>query len=119
MGRATSRPRPTRTTARRTDASAAERGAAALLVVAVLAVTFAMVLGTARVGDAVLRRHRAQLVADVAALAAVGREATAADRVARANGAMVRAVTVADGGTVVVTVELDGARATAAAAPGG
>jgi Flp pilus assembly protein TadG len=85
----------------------------------VLVVTFAMVLGTARVGDAVLRRHRAQLVADVAALAAVAGEATAADRIARSNGAVVRAVTVAEDGTVVVTVELDGARAVAAAAPGG
>lgn len=89
-----------------------------MLVVAVLVVTFAMVLGTARVGDAVLRRHRAQLVADVSALAAVGVDATVADRIARANGAVVRAVTVAEDGTVVVTVELDGARATAAAAPG-
>ena len=118
MRRATSPSRSTRTTARGTDAAHSERGAAALLVVAVLAVTSAMVLGTARVGDAVLRRHRAQLVADVAALAAAGREATAADRIARANGAMVRAVTVAEDGTVMVTVEFDGAQATAAAAPG-
>lgn len=118
MRRARSPSRSIRATAPGTDASPPERGAAALMVVAVLAVTLAMVLGTARVGDAVLRRHRAQLVADVSALAAVGVEATAADRIARANGAVVRAVTVAEDGTVVVTVELDGARATAAAAPG-
>lgn len=118
MGRARSPSRPTRTTARGTDAAVGERGAAALLMVAVLVVTFTMVLGVVRVGDAVLRRHRAQLVADVSALAAVGGEATAADRVARTNGAVVRGVTVADDGTVVVIIELDGVRALAAAAPG-
>lgn len=108
MGQTTRR-RPART----------ERGAAVLLVAAVMVVAVALALGTARVGDAMLRRHRAQAVADVAALAAAVADSTAAHRVARANGAVVVDTASAGDGTVRVTIELDAARAVAAAAPGG
>jgi hypothetical protein len=89
-----------------------------------LTLSLTVALAASRVGDAVQRRHRAQLVADVSALAGVASGAAGAQRVAAANDAAV--IGVADAAdaadaadrTVVVTVELDGVRAVAAAAPG-
>lgn len=84
---------------------------------ALLTLALTVALGATRVGDALQRRHRAQLVADVSALAGVASGAAAAQRVGAANGAVVLGIDGAAGRTVVVTIELDGARAVAAAAP--
>jgi uncharacterized membrane protein len=95
-----------------------ERSAAVLLVTAVMVVTTALAIGTAHVGDAMLRRHRSQAVADVAALAAAASGVAAADRVARVNGAVVVDASTSGDGTVRVTVELGAVQTVAAAAPG-
>jgi hypothetical protein len=83
-----------------------------------LTLSLTVALAASRVGDVVHRRHRAQLVADVSALAGVASGAAGAQRVAAANDAAVIGVADAADRTIVVTVELDGVRAVAAAAPG-
>lgn len=105
-------PRPRRRPTTRT-----ERGAAVLWAVATVALCAALMAGVTRVGVASVGHHRAQAVADVVALAAV-QGPSAADAVAEANAATLVAVEQVGGATVVVTVELHGARAVAAAAPG-
>jgi hypothetical protein len=88
-----------------------------LTVVAVLVIVGVTLVGLARIGDATLRRARADALADVSALAAVHGGRSAAERVAAAGEGSL--VGYRDGveGAVQVTVELAGARAGAAAAP--
>jgi len=73
-----------------------ERGATTIVVIGVVALGFALVLGAARLGTAVVARARADTAADAAALAAadmltLGRDpgvaATAARDTASSNGA--------------------------------
>jgi hypothetical protein len=93
------------------------RGAAAPTVVLVVLVAVLAVAGVARVGDASLRRARADAVADVTALAAVRGGRDAAVRVATASGAQLQSFRADADGTVTVRVERAGASAAAAAAP--
>jgi len=106
-----------------------ERGAAAIAVIGVVALGFALVLGAARLGTAVVARARADTAADAAALAAadmlaLGRDAAAAEAAARdtaaSNGArLVRCACAGRFPTVVVAVSVGSldasARATARA----
>ncbi len=94
-----------------------ERGTATPLVLAAIAVTCVLVTGVARVGGASVRTARAGAVADVVALAAVSGDEGRARQVAATSGAAVLEVVHSEGAVVEVLVELDGVRATAAAAP--
>ncbi|MGB6059517.1 MAG: hypothetical protein WBF71_14765 [Microthrixaceae bacterium] len=88
------------------------------LLAVVLLIAAALILGSARLGTAVVARARADSVADMVALAAVpgGREGACA--VAAANGAqLVRHVGRADG-SIMVEVRMGAVAAVAAAAPG-
>ena len=88
-----------------------------LTVVAVLAIVGVTLLGVARIGDATLRRARADALADVSALAAVQGGRGAAERVAAAGEGTVVEYRDEAEGAVELSVELAGARAAAAAAP--
>lgn len=86
-----------------------------MLVAALVVLVVVLTIGIARLGDAVLRRARAQAVADVVALAAATRGTDAASEVAARNRAVVVAVAGGSGAPVAVTVRLGGATARAAA----
>ncbi len=105
----TSRVTPTRT----------ERGAASLLMVAVVAVGLALCAAIGTSSPALVDRARAESVADLSALAGVSGGRDAAWTVARGSGAELVHVRGELGGTVVVEVSLGGQRATASAAPEG
>ncbi|UDY34338.1 hypothetical protein [Dermatobacter hominis] len=71
-----------------------------------------------RIGDAAVRRARADAIADMAALAAVTGGDEGAEAVTGAAGASIRAIRRV-GSTVGVRVAADGATAEAAARPAG
>lgn len=87
---------------------------------AVVAVAVVLVLALGRLATAVLDAAAAQSAADAAALAGATGGASAAARIAAANGATLVSFSVS-GEDVIVTVDVDGrrasARATAAIAP--
>ncbi len=93
-------------------------GSAALLTLGVVALTAALLTGTARLGSAALEHQRAQAAADLAALAGAAAGPGDAARVARRNGAAVVATADGDDGSFGITVRLGAAIASAAAAPG-
>jgi len=107
------RPGPIRAASTRT-----ERGAASPLLAAGVAVAVVCAVGVLRVGDAAARRARADAAADLSALAHVTGDLDAATAVARANGAVVTGHR-RTGAARVVTIDLDGVVATAAARPAG
>jgi secretion/DNA translocation related TadE-like protein len=96
----------------------AERGAVAILLVAVLVLGLALSLGAARLGSALIGRARADSAADASALAAadalaLGGSADAAVRAARTTAASneARLVSCECGGTsadVIVEVDVPG-----------
>lgn len=91
-----------------------ERGQAVpLLLVAVLLAALCLG-GLARLGGAAADRASAQAAADAAALAGAADGEVAAEQLAQANRAELVGY-VAEGDDVIVTVERDGARATARA----
>jgi uncharacterized membrane protein len=100
--------------ARRRDAT----GSASLLTLGVVALTAALLTGTARLGSAALEHQRAQAVADLAALAGAAAGPAGADRVTARNGASVVATAAGADGSFGVTVRVGAAVASAAAAPG-
>jgi hypothetical protein len=100
---------------RRRRGTPTERGQATLLVIAVATIVVVLIVAVARLGALVTVVEQAQVAADAAALAAVDGGPAAASRLARANGATVVAFR-QEGDEVVVTVDLDGRRATARAA---
>ena len=75
-------------------------------------------VGVLRVGEAAAQRARADAVADLSALAHVTGDLEGATAVARANGAVVTGHR-RTGAARVVTIDLDGVVATAAARPAG
>jgi hypothetical protein len=91
-----------------------EGQAAALAVIALTTLAVVMIMAIAQLGTTVLERSAAQTAADAAALAAVTGGRPAADAVARANGAVVVAVS-AGLHDVTVTVRLGDAVAIARA----
>lgn len=102
--------------------SLTDRGSFVVVVAMVVALVGAMSLGAARLGTAVVRRDRAQVAADAAALAGVEGGRARAGVLAAANGAaMVSFVRTggSDGWTVTVEVDREGvtARARASSRP--
>ena len=87
---------------RTTTHSSAERAAAVPVVMVVLVVCATTLVGVARIGDAAIRRARADAIADVSALAAVDRGEAAAGAVAAASAAEVSAFSRSGDGTVRV-----------------
>jgi secretion/DNA translocation related TadE-like protein len=72
--------------------SGRERGATTIVMIGVVALGFALIMGAARLGTAVVARARADTAADAAALAAadmlaLGRDAGAAEAAARDTAA--------------------------------
>jgi hypothetical protein len=92
-----------------------ERGSAAPLLLALLAVTVVVVAGVARVGGAAVHRARADATADVVALAAATADPAAAEDVARRGGARLIELRTRADGAVEVRVERSGVVARAAA----
>lgn len=82
-----------------------------------LVICVVTLIGLSRVGDAALRRERADALADVTALAAVQAGQDGASRVAAAAGARLGRVEQHADGTTLIELELQGVAARAAAAP--
>ncbi len=95
-----------------------DRGQATALLLAVVVLAVLCAVGVAQLGATVVRHERAQAAADAAALAGATHGRDAAERMSELNGARLRSFVVIDsgGGTVEVTVELDGSVAVARAA---
>lgn len=91
-----------------------DRGQATLLVIAVATIVVVLMVVVARAGEAVVTVEQAQIAADAAALAGVAGGPVAAARLARANGGVLVSIRRL-GDDVVVTVEVDGRRASARA----
>ena len=93
--------------------SARDRGAGTVLAVSLVALVLMLSAGALAVGSAVVASHRARLAADLASLAGASAAqdgsstaaCSAAQRVARANGAVTRSCSV-DGADVEVTVSV-------------
>ena len=92
-----------------------ERGSATPLLLALVAVVLLGVAGASRVGDAAVRRARADATADVVALAGATAGETSAAEVAHRNRASVAEVRTRRDGAVQVEVQRDGLLARAAA----
>ena len=94
-----------------------DRGQSVVLLLPIVAIAAVLAMGAARFGTTATGRAQAQAAADAAALAAVEGGASAASRLARANGGTLTRFAVA-GGDVVVTVTVGGVSATARATNG-
>ena len=101
----------------RVDRQRADRGSAVLAATLVVVIAGLVAVGTARLGTAMVQRQRAQLAADAAALAGLDGGASAASRLAVANGARLRSFR-RDATSVVVEVSVGEARAVASASDG-
>lgn len=91
-----------------------DRGQAVVLVLAVVTVVVVMLVAVAQFGTRLVAREQAQVVADAAALAGVVAGRAAAERMAVANGGVLRSFQ-SVGDEVVVEVEVKGETATARA----
>ena len=96
------------------ERGAADRGQAVVLLLAVVVLIVLSMVAVGRFGARVVGIEQAQIAADAAALAGVDGGRAAAARLADANGAALVSFT-AIGDDVLVTVVVDGVRATARA----
>lgn len=98
-----------------TDRTRADDGGqAVVLLLAVVVLVALSMVAVGRFGARVVGIEQAQVAADAAALAGVDGDRSAATRLAAANGAVLVSFTVI-GDDVLVTVTVDGVRATARA----
>lgn len=112
--------RTTGPTERRTAPSGrgAQHGAATVLVLAVVVLAVTLVAGAARLGSDVVAQQRAQVAADVVALAGAAHGEPAAARVAARNDSRIVRSAVGADGSFALTLRRGSAVAAAAAARG-